>query len=213
MVLGEDDVIILAVAQQRDHVFALWRLQHPQPVQEVVSQLQPGEPRQGHLAFLPLGQKHSFLGSFPDMLQLPHICPQLLRGQPQGTVGHLPQAEVAGDWGQGWAVARVLRGAPGPDEELVEAEVEEDVHEGHEEQQPHHRGHVPGRGPVPALLGPRVHGAVLCIPSRSGSGQIPRPVKVLAGPAHWFESTPPQDCRPASFQASPSGRLPGLLWT
>ena len=40
--------------------------------------------------------------------------------------------------------------------------VEEGVHEGHGQQQSHHRGHVPGRGPLPALLGPRLHGAGFC---------------------------------------------------
>lgn len=203
VVLGED-YVILTVVQQHDHVLALRCLQHPQPVQEVVSHVQPGEPRQGHLAFLPLGQKHSFLGSLPDTLQLPHVCPQLLRGQPRGAVGHLPQAEVAGG-GVGWAVARVLRGAPGKMKSWSRPRWRRTFMRAMENSSPTAGGMSLGRGPLPALLGPRVHGAVLCIPSGSGFWPDSRPVKVVAGPARWFESTPAQDCRPASFQPSPSG--------
>lgn len=133
-------------------------LQHPQPVQEVV--FTPS------LVSLDRATLHSFHSTetlfsrpLPDTLQLPSRLPS---AAPRGSCGEqlviCPKLKWPGvGVGEGWAVARVLRGAPGKMKSWSEAEVEEDVHEGHGEQQPHRRGACPwaggpfllSRGPCP----------------------------------------------------------------
>lgn len=118
-------------------------------------------PSSGLPAPLTAGGTHRLHGSLPDALQRPHFRPQLLAGQPRGAGGRLPHTEVAGR-----AAAGVRRGAVGRGDEPVEAEVEEDVHERHGQQQPHGRRQLPGRGPLPAFQGPCLHGAALRRPLR-----------------------------------------------
>lgn len=184
-------------------------LQHPQPVQVVST---------SSLVAISRATLHSFHSDrstlfsrlpSPDTLQLPHVCPQLLRGRPrESSWSSVPKLSGRGG-GEGWAVARVLRGGAGEMKGWCEAGVEEDVHEPWRTW-PTAGGMSTGGGPFThTLLGPRVRGAVLCIPSGSGFWPDSRPVKVVWLAPRWFESTPHSRLQARIFPALSLG-LPGL---
>lgn len=90
---------------------------------------------------------HSLHRSFPNELQLPDFRPQLLTGQPARAVSHPPHSEVTRR-----AAPRVLSSSPRGDEEMIEADVEDHVHKGHGEQQPHAPGELSVGETIPGSM-------------------------------------------------------------
>lgn len=101
------------------------------------------------LLLLPAAHRntHSLHGSFPNALQLPDFCPQLLTGQPARAVSHPSHSEVARRTAPG-----ILRGSSRGDEKLIEAEVEDHIHKSHGEQQPQAPGDLSVGETIPGSM-------------------------------------------------------------